>query len=99
MIHFEFIFYAQCEVREQSHNFQCEYLIIPIIFVGKTNIFFSLPIFFLYPLNDLGTLSENQLTQIYGFISDILIIVHLYSICLSICQLHTVLITIACSKF
>lgn len=53
------------------------------------------------PLNDLGTLVENQMTtddHSHAFISRLSILFH-WSVRLSLCQYHTVFIIVFCSKF
>lgn len=66
LIHFELVLYIMWS-RIQLYSFECEYLVVPALFIEKTP---------LSPLNGPGTLIENHLTlgtwlnnkqQKYGF--------------------------------
>ena len=73
-------------VKVQLHSFPCGYPVFPVSFVKKT---------VLSPVNGLVTLVKNSLIWLYmsGFISGFSVVFH-WSICLSLCQYHIVLITV-----
>ena len=77
-------FYTWHEVKVQLHSFACGYSVVPAQFVEKT---------IFPPLNCLGILWKINWSQMCGFISGLSIPFH-WSVCLSLCRYHTVLITV-----
>lgn len=85
--HFELIFVYGFRYISNFTIFVWRYTTCPASFVKEKTV--------LSPMNILRTLVKNHLINMLRFISGFSILSHCYNVCLSLCQYHTVLATIA----